>query len=251
MRKSRSFHFLFLRFHVIFTRLLSLSRCSLLARVSSILLWLFLCSGLVYRQITYCARAMQQICLWQSVKACVRVVNVSDSCVSRTIFFHSFHFTLFFIPFFIASEISIYIRATWNDDGRMLEVIFTIYCVASSFLRVFSSSWYYYTSNVFWRQVCVVRTFVIRITTFETINYISIFATFLLGMIACRVSYIFSITIFACDTLLPPPPYILSSDTISLKNILPRLTSTIDKLPPFLSFKFIFYIVFATLMSLH
>lgn len=62
------------------------------------------------------------------VKACVRVVNVY--------WFGTFSRTIYRLPLYCTS---IYIQATWNDDGKNVESnVYIIYCVPRSFLRVSS-----------------------------------------------------------------------------------------------------------------
>lgn len=70
-------------------------------------------------------------------------------------------------------------RATWNDDGRMLKVIFTFCCVprvSACFLFVMILPVTFFEIGLRCSYV------VIRITTFQIITIFNYFTSFLLGM---------------------------------------------------------------------
>lgn len=118
------------------------------------------------------------------VKACVRVVNVYW-------FQYIFSYDFFRLPSYF--YLYIYIRATWNDDGKNVEinVYVTFYCVPRKFsLRVFYSYLYLIISNVLWDRIplllCPYTLFFKNL--YYSITYSHIFFTW---NDACRVFYIF------------------------------------------------------------
>lgn len=132
------------------------------------------------------------------VKACVRVVNVYW-------FQYIFSYDFFRLPSYFF--IFIYIRATWNDDGKNVEI--NVYVILLCASKVFSACSLFVfiliISNVLWDRIYTVYRFVrIRCSLKPLLLFDYIFTSFLLGMMPAYVFYIFrnETTILACNTFI-------------------------------------------------